>query len=160
MAETVRSLLRAHDRVSLHALAYSHGWSQLLPMLWDEDAGVLYRTEQLTDKVVELELRQADDVALELTVLSEATLSDTDRDELVAGARWMLALDEDLEKFYELCRTEPRLAHVPAEGRGRILRSSSVFEDAVKCICTTNNCRKCSIHFVVEGFSSSLVRIT
>jgi 3-methyladenine DNA glycosylase/8-oxoguanine DNA glycosylase len=124
--------------VSLHALAYSHGWSQLSPMLWDEDAGVLYRTELLADKVVELEFRQADDVALELTVLSEAALSDTDRDELVARARRMLALDQDLEEFYALCGTEPRLAHVPAEGRGRILRCSSVFEDAVKCICTTN----------------------
>jgi 3-methyladenine DNA glycosylase/8-oxoguanine DNA glycosylase len=138
MAETVRLLSRAHNRVSLHALAYSHGWSQLSPMLWDEDAGVLYRTELLADKVVELAFTQADDVALELTVLSEATLSYADWDELEARARWMLALDEDLEKFYELCRTEPRLAHVPVEGRGRILRSSSVFEDAVKCICTTN----------------------
>ena len=30
------------------------------------------------------------------------------------------------------------LEHVPEEARGRILRSASVFEDAVKCICTTN----------------------
>lgn len=88
--------------------------------------------------MVELEFRQADGGALEMTIISEAALSDADRDELVARARWMLALDEDFEQFYHVCRTEPRLAHVPVERRGRILRSPSVFEDAVKCICTTN----------------------
>jgi 3-methyladenine DNA glycosylase/8-oxoguanine DNA glycosylase len=138
MAQTVPFLLRARDPVHLPVLARSHGWSQLLPMLWDEQAGVLYRTEQVADSVVELEFRQADAGALELTVISEAPLSAADTDEILARARWMLALDEEFDEFYRLCTTDPRLAHVPAEGRGRILRSPSLFEDAVKSICTTN----------------------
>jgi 3-methyladenine DNA glycosylase/8-oxoguanine DNA glycosylase len=119
-------------------LARSHGWSQLLPMLWDEEAGVLYRTEQVADSVVELEFRQADGEALEMTVVSEVPLSDADREQLLARARWMLVLDEDFDEFYRLCPTDAHLAHVPAEGRGRILRSPTLFEDTVKSICTTN----------------------
>jgi N-glycosylase/DNA lyase len=124
--------------VRLPVLARSHGWSDLLPFAWDGDAGVLRRTELLGDSVVELEFRQGDGGAVDLAAVSEEALSDDDRGQLVTRARWMLALDEDLDEFYTMCRSEPRLAHVPAEGRGRILRSASVFEDAVKCICTTN----------------------
>jgi 3-methyladenine DNA glycosylase/8-oxoguanine DNA glycosylase len=130
--------LRAADALNLPLIARSHGWSALLPLVWDAESAVLFRTEQLGGSVVELEFRQADGGAIELTVISAEALSADGEQELLARARWMLALDEDLAEFYQLCRSEPRLAHVPAEGRGRILRSSSVFEDAVKCICTTN----------------------
>lgn len=135
---SIQFLLRARDAVNLPVLVRSHGWSDLLPLAWDGEAGVLHCPERLGDSVVELEFRQAHGGALDLAVLSEEELSGPDYDELVARARWMMALDEDLDEFYALCRSEPRLAHVPAEGRGRILRSTSVFEDAVKCICTTN----------------------
>jgi 3-methyladenine DNA glycosylase/8-oxoguanine DNA glycosylase len=133
-----RLLLRAADAVHLPAVARSHGWSDLLPLVWDQESAVLFRTEQLGESVVELEFRQAEGGTIELTVISAEALSAGGEQQLVTRARWMLALDQDLDEFYELCRNEPRLAHVPAEGRGRILRSSSVFEDAVKCICTTN----------------------
>jgi 3-methyladenine DNA glycosylase/8-oxoguanine DNA glycosylase len=122
----------------LELLAHSHGWSQLLPMLWEEEQGLLLRTEQVGKAAVELEFRQADDQGVELTVASGAPLSRAECDAVVARARWMLALDEDLAEFYRLCHTDPHLAHVPSEGQGRLLRSPTVFEEAVKTICTTN----------------------
>lgn len=137
-SSTFRTLLQARQPVSLRVLARSHGWAQLLPFDWDDDDGILHRTEQIGDSVVHLEFSQADDGAIDMVVRSSNELSDVDQAELLTRARWMLALDEELDDFYALCQTEPRLTHVPTEGRGRILRSSSVFEDAVKCICTTN----------------------
>lgn len=139
MAETIRILLRTRSSVSLHALAHSHGWSRLAPFDWNGDAGLLHRTEHLrSDSVIELCFKQADKDAIEVHITSETALSDPDGDEVQARARWMLCLDADLDEFYELCRSDPHLAHVPAEQSGRILRSPTVFEDAVKCICTTN----------------------
>ncbi len=135
---TYQTVLRARQPVSLRVVARSHGWAQLLPFEWDEDSGILHRTEQIGHSLVHLKFSQADGGAIEMAMLSSSVLSGVEQAELVERARWMLALDEELDEFYELCQTEPHLTHVPVEGKGRILRSSSVFEDAVKCICTTN----------------------
>ena len=59
------------------------------------------------------------------------------RPALVAQIRHMLRLDEDLSAFYLLAAADPALAWVVA-GAGRMMRSSTVFEDLVKTICTTN----------------------
>jgi N-glycosylase/DNA lyase len=59
------------------------------------------------------------------------------RDALLATARHMLRLDEDLSVFYAAAAAEPSLAWVTA-GAGRMLRAPTVFEDLVKTICTTN----------------------
>jgi len=136
--QKTRFVLRGHGPVRLDLLAHSHGWSQLLPMAWDEEQGLLLRTEQIGAAAADLEFRQADEQGVELTVASEAPLSRAECDAVVTRARWMLALDEDLAEFYRLCEKDPYLAHVPSEARGRLLRSPSVFEEAVKTICTTN----------------------
>ncbi len=57
--------------------------------------------------------------------------------ELLAQARHMLCLDDDLSSFYAMAETDPALAWV-CTGAGRLLRSATVFEDVVKTICTTN----------------------
>lgn len=59
------------------------------------------------------------------------------RQALVAAARHMLRLDEDLSAFYLAAAADPTLAWATA-GAGRMLRSPTVFEDLVKTICTTN----------------------
>jgi len=49
----------------------------------------------------------------------------------------MFRLDEDLSGFYAVVSTDGELAWC-ASGAGRMLRASTVFEDVVKTICTTN----------------------
>lgn len=56
---------------------------------------------------------------------------------LVAVARELLALDEDLSPFYQRAAGDPALSWATA-GAGRMLRGATVFEDVVKTICTTN----------------------
>jgi 3-methyladenine DNA glycosylase/8-oxoguanine DNA glycosylase len=139
--ETVHTesiLLGSDDRAVLADIVHSHGWWQLLPFEWDVDAGVLHCTQQSDDQVVDLSLWQADELSVHMQVQSCAALSLVGLHAIQARGRWMLALDEDLQGFYHLCRSEPRLEHVPAERKGRLLRSFSLFEDVVKVICTTN----------------------
>jgi 3-methyladenine DNA glycosylase/8-oxoguanine DNA glycosylase len=54
-------------------------------------------------------------------------------EKLVARARHVLALDEDLSAFYELVVEDPALSWA-ADGAGRMIRAPSVFEDVVKTI--------------------------
>jgi 3-methyladenine DNA glycosylase/8-oxoguanine DNA glycosylase len=56
---------------------------------------------------------------------------------LTASLRRMLCLDDDLSRFYAKAARDPGLAWACA-GAGRLLRSTSVFEDVVKTVCTTN----------------------
>src|SRR5213078_1644478 len=57
--------------------------------------------------------------------------------DLTAAVRRILNLDEDLSEFYALVSDDPDLSWVAA-GAGRMLRTPTVFEAAVKTICTTN----------------------
>jgi N-glycosylase/DNA lyase len=53
-------------------------------------------------------------------------------------ARRVFSLDVDLDGFAREFAGEAELANGLAQGRGRILRASGVFEDAVKMLLTTN----------------------
>ena len=50
----------------------------------------------------------------------------------------MLGLSEDLSTFQRKCGRRKRFRHIAKRGLGRLLRSSTLWEDAVKVLCTTN----------------------
>jgi 3-methyladenine DNA glycosylase/8-oxoguanine DNA glycosylase len=109
---------------------------QLRPFGWDAEAGVLTRVERLsTGRVVEIVICESGDG---VRVEGAGGLTHAEREEVREKVAWMLDLDLDLDPFYALARGEPRLAHVEETGRGRILRSPTLFEDVVKTILTTN----------------------
>jgi N-glycosylase/DNA lyase len=57
---------------------------------------------------------------------------------VIRDVRHILRLDDDMAEFYEAARREDRLRWAAEIGAGRMLRSPTVFEDAVKTLCTTN----------------------
>jgi 3-methyladenine DNA glycosylase/8-oxoguanine DNA glycosylase len=59
------------------------------------------------------------------------------RRDLAAAVRQILNLDEDMAEFYSLVRDDPELSWA-AGGAGRMLRTPTVYEAAIKTICTTN----------------------
>jgi len=70
---------------------------------------------------------------------SDMPLTDKEIQEVRTKVNWMLKLDENMDAFYGLCRSKGKpWKVVAAMGRGRLLRSSTLFEDVVKTICTTN----------------------
>ncbi len=111
----------------------AHGWRRLLPFGWDEEAQTLSRAEDLGDgRVVRLAIRaQADGVAVQAGTGS-------DEAELTRRVRRMLQIDLPLGDFHAYCRTQPALAPIADCGRGRMLRSPTLWEDVVKVIATTN----------------------
>lgn len=128
--------LSAKPPFSFTNLIRSHGWVQLLPFESDEDYSSLYYILELASgKVCEV---QMGDAPGGVNIMVEKLLSSTEQDELKDKISWMLDLELDLSNFYELARGEPKLAHAEMNGRGRILRCATIFEDVVKTILTTN----------------------
>lgn len=132
---------------------HAHGWAVLAPHRWRPGEPALERVHRLpSGDVVTLTLRPSTDapspsaggavegsaVAVEVRHAGEAL--GFEREAAIRDAvRRMLRLDEDLSGFHERCRSRGgRWSRVPEEGLGRLLRSPTVFEDAVKTICTTN----------------------
>ncbi len=124
---------------SFLAAAHSSGWVQLLPTAWEEVRQAVRRVERLTSgRVVLLHMTDGGDhVAIEAE--HEGQLSEEECEDIISTPWWMFHLDEDLSPFYALCRERGgKWERVAAEGLGRLQRSSEVFEDVVKVICTTN----------------------
>jgi 3-methyladenine DNA glycosylase/8-oxoguanine DNA glycosylase len=108
----------------------SHGWYRLAPFQWSADEGVLRRKEALPEGVVELEIRQRG----KLLHVDGAKPSE----ELTRRITRMLQLDVDTSEFAEMARSSERHAWVAETGFGRLLCGTTVWEDAVKIIATTN----------------------
>ena len=119
-----------------------HGWIALEPFRWHNDKSAMQRVELLDNgKVVVLTVTAENaDQKIQLTINVEADgdISRDELDEVRTKVRWMLKLDEEFAEFYALTARDPELAAKLVSGRGRLLRSSSLFEDVVKTICTTN----------------------
>lgn len=75
---------------------------------------------------------------LEARLWSSAKLDSRQRAEVKTLLASCLRLEEDLSPFYRALSAEPSLRSARRRGDGRLLRAPTVFEDAVKMICTTN----------------------
>jgi 3-methyladenine DNA glycosylase/8-oxoguanine DNA glycosylase len=107
----------------------SHGWYLLAPFRWSRRQKVLRRAEALPGGVVDLEIREKRGV-LEVTGAGGA--------ELQRRLTRMFQLDLDTSDFVALAKASPAHAWAADARFGRLLCGSTLFEDAVKIIATTN----------------------
>jgi len=129
----------------LERVVRSHGWYDLAPWTWDPERRILTRPLLLsTGRVVQVEVTEAGPAELALRVTAKGRVAAAEAGEARRLLRASLALDEDLEPFRARARQiegneGPRPVQVALDhGLGRLLRSPTVFEDAVKTLCTTN----------------------
>ncbi len=137
--------MRTPRQFDLDRVVRSHGWYDLAPWTWDADRRILRRPLLLSSgRVVDVEVAEAVIGSLALRVTGRGRVGSAAAAEVRAAVRTCLALDEDLEPFraraLEVEASEgPRPVQRALErGLGRLLRSPTVFEDAVKTLCTTN----------------------
>ncbi len=127
---------------SFAASVCDHGWPQLAPFRWDDCTQTLERVEALAQgQVVLLQLHssaQPDQEMLHIDITSAEKLSKVERGQVIQSVRWMLKLDSDYRPFYQLAAQHTHIGRVVSQGRGRLLRSSTLWEDVVKTIATTN----------------------
>ena len=128
----------------------SHGFYDLPPWAYQVERSIVSRPLRVASgRVVEVEVAPGVGPSLALRVFAAGRLAAAEAAEVRAQVRTCLALDEDLRPFYRrIGELEmgtpwtrarlPALAWAAARGAGRLLRSPSVFEDAIKTLCTTN----------------------
>ena len=118
---------------SFDGVVRSHGWYDLPPFSYHSGAGALTTVVATDDNPTPLRIvfSQRGD---RLVVAGDGVPPE----KLRAVARRVFSLDVDLSPFQAMVRREAVLRRGLARGGGRMLRSPSVFEDAVKMLLTTN----------------------
>lgn len=130
--------LRTPSDFSFWRTAYSHGWCDLPPFAYDPGRRVLSRVLALsTGRIVGCTL-SATDGRVVVRCSATTRLSPAERSETAAHLRSCLRMDESLLPFHAAVRTIPAFRWMARHRAGRLLRAPTVFEDAVKMICTTN----------------------
>ncbi len=128
--------LSARPPFRFSSVVQSHGWLQLAPFHYDETAGVLSYIDRLAGgRIVEYRISEA---AKGVKAEMEGRFDPSELQEIAERITWMLSLELDFTAFYKAARKEPKLDQARKLARGRMLRSSTLFEDVVKTILTTN----------------------
>jgi N-glycosylase/DNA lyase len=114
--------------------ALSHGWCELRPFEFDQEnwilTTVLNAPQPISAKISEAE----NQIKIEVAEKVDAQAGD----KIKRDVAHIFRFDDNLEDFYRMIKTEKHLAWVIRQKAGRLLRSTTVFEDLVKSICTTN----------------------
>jgi N-glycosylase/DNA lyase len=123
------------EPVDLWRTIVSHGVAELPPAHVDEEARTMSITLPVDGgaRTVRISQGRPGFASLEL----EGRVGKRQAGRLSERVRHVLRLDEDLSEFYALAAADPELAWA-ASGAGRMVRSSTVFEEVVKTVCTTN----------------------
>lgn len=128
--------LKPRSPFSLASVIRSHGWIRLAPFAEDDgDTGFRSAMQLDSGRAIDFHVGERNGGVY---VSTDAHLEKGEAGKLAETVSWMLGLEQDFSSFYSLCQDEPKLAHVPGEAKGRLLRSPTLFEDVVKTILTTN----------------------
>jgi 3-methyladenine DNA glycosylase/8-oxoguanine DNA glycosylase len=123
----------------------SHGWYLLAPFRWSRSERTLRRFELLGGKPVEIAIAH-DGRSLSVAPRSSAAM--TAGDELQRKLTRMFQLNVDTAPFAALAIESPDHAWVVRAGFGRLLCGSTLFEDVVKIIATTNTMWRQTVRMV------------
>jgi 3-methyladenine DNA glycosylase/8-oxoguanine DNA glycosylase len=135
------------EPVDLMRTFLSHGLADLRPGQVDE-AERVYTTTLALPRAQPRTIRiSAARPGFALVEVEGRKLGQQTAVDLTAAVRQILNLDEDLSEFYALVAGDPDLSWAAA-GAGRMLRTPTVFEAAVKTICTTNVAWSATIRMV------------
>lgn len=150
-----RFTIRPPEDYVLARDACSYGYFVLAPNLWDPASSTFTRVLDLSGGPATLVIHQASRdgrpsrgatrdstsrrgpgaAGRELRVLADRGLSRRERDEATRLITRMLRLDEPAHVIREFHRADPRFR---ASGRGRLMRSPTMFEDVIKTVTSCN----------------------
>ena len=123
---------------NLESTVKSHGWVNLPPFIWNEQKKRLHRHENMDGKQVELILAQKNEKMM-CSCYSSSVLSKFDKSLLRERFLYMMGHEIQLDGFISLAKTlDPQIYKLANRGWARFLRGTSLFEDVVKTLFTTN----------------------
>jgi 3-methyladenine DNA glycosylase/8-oxoguanine DNA glycosylase len=109
----------------------------LEPFKWDNDKEILYTIVSLDSTAYKLSIKES---SQNLIINTAEVISSQVKNKLINVIRRILSFDEDIYGLEQLCRERKEQGYLELiyQGWGRIMKSPSAWEDAVKTICTTN----------------------
>jgi 3-methyladenine DNA glycosylase/8-oxoguanine DNA glycosylase len=131
-------VLAVPPRFHFWRTVFSHGWCSLPPFSYDPGSHTLSRVFSVAGNRSVFALLRAGNRSVIVKPADPHLLTPAMKKELATQARTCLRLDDDITEFYSTAARIPQYRWIVAAGAGRLLRAPSVFEDAVKTICTTN----------------------
>lgn len=133
-----RLTITAPPRFNFSRTIFSHGWCGLPPFSFDKETPCLHRVVRLGNGTLYSSTLTSKNSVIDVRVLGKERVTSTQRGEIASLLKTCLRLDEDFSLFHAEARRHPRFRWIVQWGAGRMLRAPTVFEDAVKMICTTN----------------------
>ena len=130
---------------SLISTVESHGWYLLAPFRWSREELSLRRAEQIGTKVFEMTVRH-DGGKIEVDLDREITQRELA--ELELRFTRMFQFEVRLDEFHRLASSVETHRWVGEASFGRLLCGTTVFEDAVKIIATTNTMWRQTVRMV------------
>ena len=127
--------LETPPNFSFRHTVYSHGWSELLPFRLDSEK---WRLEYVFAGPAAAKPVSAVIYEVDGGLAVEVAGKKFNEAKLMRDVWHILRLDDPLDDFYILTDNHERLKWVSSARAGRLIRSSTVFEDLVKTMCTTN----------------------
>jgi len=118
--------------------AFSHGWCALPPFTHDPARRELGRIFTVRGGLAASCTMAGGRRGVRVTAAWSRTPDGSARANLADQIRTCLRMGEDFTEFYREARRHPRYRWIASSGAGRMLRSPTMFEDALKMICTTN----------------------
>ena len=135
---TYANKIKAPQYYNLKTTCHIHGWKNLAPFAWDDDAGTLSFAMLVDDRPVDVTTKQLNDDIL-VDVASPAALKSTQKELINAAVSRALDLETDTRDLYKLSKSiNSYYGALVKKGAGRMLRSPSLWEDAAKTLFTTN----------------------
>ena len=135
--------LAAPPGFSFASTVESHGWYLLAPFRWSRSEKILRRAEDFGERVTDLEIRFRRG-SIEVSAPGEHEMPPALRERLTR----MFQLHVDTSEFVELASGSPEHEWVRQSGFGRLLCGSTLFEDAIKIIATTNTTWRQTVRMV------------
>ncbi|MFC1890866.1 hypothetical protein ACFLZT_00565 [Thermodesulfobacteriota bacterium] len=126
---------------SLELTALSHGWVNLLPYSWCSKTSELTRIEYIhpQNKSIRLSIKQKKPSEVNIIAISTTKLGNLELKTLKERLSRALSTNTDTNELLILAkRINLKVAKLVSSGGGRILRGTSIFEDIIKTLFTTN----------------------
>ena len=136
--------LKRPIKFDLKAVALSHGWHECSPLAWCEAGQCLQWIDRLGATPVRVSVlrtpRRSSAVPVQLELPDDWPAPERSAavQRVTHRLRYLLAFDDDVTAFHELCAGHPTLHVLPRLGAGRLIRCPDLIENVVKVICGTN----------------------
>ena len=129
---------RAPDHYSLNMTCHAHGWMDLAPFRWDDERHTISFALLLGRQSADIEACQRNNT-IEAVVTSKRTIDAESRDRVARAIVRSLALDVDTTELLGVAaQAGTEYAELVMQGAGRLLRGTTLWEDAAKTLFTTN----------------------